>query len=51
MSVDIEGAEYEALRTFPFDSYRIGALTVEHNDAQERRDGHTPVAGEPRLSP
>ena len=28
MSVDIEGAEYEALRTFPFDAYRIGALTI-----------------------
>lgn len=37
ISVDIEGAEYEALRTFPFDTYSIGALTIEHNDAQERR--------------
>lgn len=37
MSLDIEGAEYEALRVFPFDEYRIGALTVEHNDEQERR--------------
>ena len=37
MSVDIEGAEYEALRTFPLDEYRIGALTVEHNDVQDRR--------------
>ncbi len=37
MSVDIEGAEYEALRTFPFESYRIGAITIEHNDVQDRR--------------
>jgi Methyltransferase FkbM domain len=37
MSVDIEGAEYEALRAFPFDEYRIGAVTVEHNDVQDRR--------------
>ena len=37
MSVDIEGAEYEALRTFPFDVYRIGALSVEHNEVQDRR--------------
>jgi Methyltransferase FkbM domain len=37
MSIDIEGAEYEALRTFPFGNYRIGALTVEHNDIRDRR--------------
>ncbi|MFO1128814.1 MAG: FkbM family methyltransferase [Rhodospirillales bacterium] len=37
MSVDIEGAEYEALRNFPFDQYRIGAMSVEHNEMQDRR--------------
>ena len=37
MNLDIEGAEYEALRTFPFDRYRIGALTVEHNNVESRR--------------
>ena len=37
MSVDIEGAEYEALRVFPFDTYKFGALSVEHNDVQDRR--------------
>ena len=37
MSVDIEGAEYEALRAFPFDTYRVGALSVEHNEVQDRR--------------
>jgi Methyltransferase FkbM domain len=37
MSVDIEGAEYEALRVFPFERYKVGALTVEHNNMPERR--------------
>ena len=31
VSLDVEGAELEALRGFPFDYYRIGALDVEHN--------------------
>jgi hypothetical protein len=37
MNVDIEGAEHAALSAFPFDRYRIGALTVEHNNVEERR--------------
>lgn len=37
MNVDIEGAEYDALSSFPFDRHRIGALTVEHNNVEERR--------------
>jgi FkbM family methyltransferase len=37
LNIDIEGAEYEALRVFPFDRYRIGAITVEHNNMEERR--------------
>jgi FkbM family methyltransferase len=37
LSIDIEGAEYEALRTFPFDEYRFGAITIEHNEVQDRR--------------
>lgn len=37
MNVDIEGAEYPALSTFPFEKYRIGALTIEHNGVDERR--------------
>lgn len=28
-SLDIEGAEYEAMREFPFDEYRFAALTIE----------------------
>jgi FkbM family methyltransferase len=31
MSLDIEGAELEALRGFSFDRYTIGALAIEHN--------------------
>jgi methyltransferase FkbM-like protein len=37
MNVDIEGAEYVALKVFPFDKYRIGALTIEHNNLEDRR--------------
>lgn len=31
MNLDIEGAEYEVLRVFPFDRYTIKYLSVEHN--------------------
>jgi FkbM family methyltransferase len=37
MSLDIEGAELEALKGFPFDQYKIGALAVEHNDEDPKR--------------
>jgi FkbM family methyltransferase len=37
VSLDIEGAELEALKGFPFDKYRIGALAVEHNDEEPKR--------------
>jgi Methyltransferase FkbM domain len=37
MSLDIEGGELHALKGFPFDSYRIGALTVEHNFKEPKR--------------
>lgn len=37
MSIDIEGAEYDALKSFPFDRYTIGALSIEHNNIEERR--------------
>jgi len=29
LSMDIEGAEYRALRNFPFDEYRFGCMTIE----------------------
>ena len=37
MSLDIEGAELDALQGFPFDRYRLGALDVEHNFEEPKR--------------
>lgn len=37
LNVDIEGAEYMALRDFPFDQYEFGAITIEHNNLEDRR--------------
>jgi FkbM family methyltransferase len=39
ISLDIEGAELDALRGFPFDTYSFGALAVEHNDEEPKRSG------------
>jgi FkbM family methyltransferase len=32
LSLDVEGQEYNILRTFPFDRYKFRCLTVEHNE-------------------
>jgi FkbM family methyltransferase len=37
INLDIEGAELDALRGFPFDTYRFGAMAVEHNDEEPKR--------------
>ncbi|SRR5579871_253051 len=37
VSLDIEGAEYDALRGFPFDRYTMGILDVEHNYEEPKR--------------
>ena len=37
LSLDIEGAELEALRGMPFDQYRFGAMAIEHNDEEPKR--------------
>lgn len=37
MSLDIEGAELEALKAFPFDRIRLGALAIEHNYERDKR--------------
>jgi hypothetical protein len=37
VSLDIEGGELHALKGFPFDKYKIGALTVEHNYKEPKR--------------
>lgn len=37
MSLDIEGAELEALKGLSFDRYQFGALTIEHNFEEPKR--------------
>lgn len=37
MSLDIEGAELEALLGFDFSRYKVGAMTIEHNFEEEKR--------------
>jgi hypothetical protein len=37
MSMDIEGAELEALKGLDFSRYRIGAMTIEHNFEEPKR--------------
>jgi len=39
MSLDIEGAELEALKAFPFDRHTVGALAIEHNYEEPKRSG------------
>jgi hypothetical protein len=37
VSLDIEGAEYEALKGFPLDRVRVGAWVIEHNFEEPKR--------------
>ena len=37
ISLDVEGAELEILRAFPFDEYDVTLLTVEHNYEEPKR--------------
>jgi FkbM family methyltransferase len=37
LSLDIEGAELEALKGIPFDKYRFGSMAIEHNDEEPKR--------------
>lgn len=37
LSLDTEGTEYEILRTFDWDSYRFGCLTIEHNRDEAKK--------------
>jgi hypothetical protein len=37
VSIDIEGAEYEALKGFPLDRVRVGAWDIEHNNEEPKR--------------
>ena len=37
VSLDIEGAELDALKGIPFDKYRFGAMAIEHNEEEPKR--------------
>ena len=37
ISIDVEGAEYEVLKAFPFDRHAVGAFTIEHNHEEPKR--------------
>ena len=37
ISLDTEGSEYEILSVFPFDEYKVGAFSIEHNLMAEKR--------------
>jgi hypothetical protein len=37
MSLDIEGAELDALRGLSLDRYRFGAMAIEHNYEESKR--------------
>ena len=37
LNIDIEGVELEVLRTFPFDRYKFGCISLEHNYEEPRR--------------
>src|SRR5262245_2701337 len=41
MSLDIEGAELEALRGLPLDRYKFGTFAIEHNFEGEKRNAIT----------
>lgn len=38
ISLDTEGSEYEILKNFNFDEYKINIITVEHNYFEEKRN-------------
>lgn len=38
MSIDVEGAEFEALQGLSFDKYQVDAITIEHNDEKQKRE-------------
>lgn len=37
LSLDTEGSEYEILKSFPFDKYSFGCMTIEHNEEEPKR--------------
>ena len=37
LSIDTEGSEYEILKAFDFNAYRISIITCEHNFTDDRQ--------------
>lgn len=37
LNIDIEGVELEVLKTFPFDRYKFGCISLEHNYDEPKR--------------
>ena len=46
ISLDIEGAELDALKGVPFDRYRFGSMAIEHNDEEPKRTDLQKFLGE-----
>jgi hypothetical protein len=46
LSLDIEGAELDALRGIPFDRFRFGAMAIEHNEEEPKRTDIVRFLGE-----
>ena len=38
MNIDVEGAEFDALRGLSLDRYEVGSFTIEHNFETEKRE-------------
>lgn len=38
LSIDLEGIELEIIKTFPFDKYKFGCISLEHNYDKEKRE-------------
>ena len=45
MDLDVEGLEFDVLKGWPFETHKVGAWVIEHNNEEEKR------AAVPRLSP
>lgn len=37
LNLDIEGSEYDVIKTFPFDKYTFGCISIEHNSEEPKR--------------
>jgi hypothetical protein len=37
LSLDTEGSEFEILKNFPFDKFKFGSITVEHNKNKKKK--------------